>query len=140
MSVAPVAEAAGMVAWTIAKTGLLDTTLPVRDGVGEMLVATSPALASLGTGVPLELLHPLREPDIGYDWRMNSKDLRFQFLSCVPFGLLFIAVALQRTKRTELRQEDEECEIVALAGLMPPERCRPTVAMAAVTDLRDVVA
>jgi hypothetical protein len=74
---------------------------------------------------------------MGYDWRMNSNDSRFQALSFVPFGLLFIAISLQKTKRTELCEEDEECEIAALAGLIPPETCRPTPAMAALTDMRD---
>jgi hypothetical protein len=37
----------------------------------------------------------------GYDWRMNQQDWRFRVLSTVPFGLLFIAVSLQRKGATE---------------------------------------
>jgi len=140
MSEAHVAEAAGVVAWAIARTGLLDAAVPFHEEMGGLFAATSPSMASLGTEVPLELLHPLREQDMGYDWRMNSNDSRFLALSCVPFGLLFIAVSLQRTKRTELRNDEDECDIAALAGLIPPDKCRPTVAMAAVSDMRDIAA
>jgi len=141
VSVAPVAEAAGTVAWLIAKTGLLDTTAHLGDGVGDLLAATSPSVASLGTEVPLEHLNLLREPPIGYDWRTNSKDLRFLLMSCVPFGLLFIGISLQRTTRQRTTQasfeEDEESKIAALAGRVPPETCLSTVAISPVTEMRD---
>jgi hypothetical protein len=140
MSVAPVAEAAGTVAWLIAKTGLLDTTAHSGDGIGDLLAATSPSLASLGTEVPLE-------PDMGYDWRTNSKDLRFLLMSCVPFGLLLMSISrqrttLQRTTRQRTTQasmamlkEDEERKIEALAGRA--ETSLSTVARAPVTEMRD---
>lgn len=80
------------------------------------------AAGALGTEVP----------DAGYDWRMNSKDWRFQVVSCIPFGLLFIAVSLQRTKRAELLEQAEECEIDAMRTGVLPENCWQAVAMAAV--------
>jgi hypothetical protein len=82
----------------------------------------SRVVADLGTAVP----------DADYDWRMNKKDWRFQFVSCIPFGLLFIAVSLQRTKRAELLEQAEECEIDAMRTGVLPESCWQAVAMAAV--------
>jgi hypothetical protein len=78
-------------------------------------------------GVPA----PTRQPDSSYDWRMNFKDWRFQLLSMIPFGMLFIAVSLQNTKRAELLEDADECEITYERGMVPPEHCR-LVAMAAV--------
>jgi hypothetical protein len=86
------------------------------------------AAAALGTEVPA----PNGQPDSSYDWRMNYKDWRFQIVSMVPFGLLFIAISLQNSKRAELLQDAEECEITAISGAVPPEHCRQMVAMAAV--------
>jgi hypothetical protein len=83
----------------------------------------------MGTEV---LLDPSGQSNSDDDWRMNPKDWRFQLVSCIPFGLLFIAVSLQRTKRAEMLDEYDECEIMALSGMVPPEECRQMVAMAAV--------
>jgi hypothetical protein len=78
---------------------------------------------------------------MGYDWRTNSKDLRFLLMSCVPFGLLFIGISLQRTtlQRTTHAsfEEDEESKIAALAGRVPPETRLSTVAISPVTEMRD---
>jgi hypothetical protein len=144
MGEAAAAEAAGALAWSIAQSGLLPTP-SWTDGVGDVVAATSPALASLGTEVPLEFLLPPREQDMSYDWRMNHRDWRFGVFSCVPFGLLLIAISLQRTERGDTPEEEEECDIsLALAGLVPLENLyllcgptagnekRPTVSMAAV--------
>merc|ERR550514_1235082 len=81
---------------------------------------------------------PPRQPDSSYDWRMNQKDWRFQLLSMIPFGLLFIAVSLQNTKRAE-EETAEECEITAISGVVPPEYCRQMVAMASVDGQRPVL-
>jgi hypothetical protein len=66
-----------------------------------------------------------RQQDSGYDWRMNETDWRFQLVSCLPFGLLFIVLSLQRSERAEQRRAlEEECDITAIAGMVPPEKCR----------------
>jgi hypothetical protein len=140
------AEAAGIVAWGVANTGLIDTGLldfsgglPLHGmGMGDVVYASSPALASLGTEVSVDTLRILRAPGKSNDWQMNSKDWRFQILSCIPFGLLIIAISLQRTRQAEPRDEADECALTALAGLVPPETCGPVVAMAAVTSTRDL--
>jgi hypothetical protein len=88
------------------------------------------AAGALGREVPV--FDAYGQPDSRYDWRMNQKDWRFQLLSMIPFGLLFIAVSLQSSKRAELLEEADECEIATMNGLVPPEQCRQAVAMAAV--------
>jgi len=91
----------------------------------------------LGAGVRPD---PSGQPDSSYDWRMNPKDWRFQMVSCIPFGLLFIAMSLQSTKRAESLEDEDECEIATLNGTLPPEKCRQMVAMAAVDGrMRDRV-
>lgn len=122
-----VAEVAGQLAWAIAKSGLLDTSGQVSQGVGDVVVATSPVMASLGTEVPLESLRPPREADM---IRSNSTDSRSQILSFIPFGLLFLAISLRGTEQAEihLEEEEDECDIWESAGLAPPERCRPALA------------
>jgi hypothetical protein len=102
------------------------------------------AAAEIPSAIMMTAVVPNGQPDSSYDWRMNEKDWRFQLLAMIPFGLLFIAVSLQNTKRAEdlrgsWRKEmkaemDEECEI--LAGMVPPEYCQGTVAMAAVDGQR----
>jgi hypothetical protein len=89
------------------------------------------AAAAMGTEVPS------RQSDSSYDWRMNQKDWRFQLLSMIPFGLLFIAVSLQNSKRAESLHDADECEITAAGGMVPPEYCNPMVAMAAVDGQSD---
>jgi hypothetical protein len=78
---------------------------------------------------------PNGQPDPNYDWRMNMKDWRFQLLSMIPFGLLFITVSLQRTKAREQAELEEECELAATSGKVPPPACQQRgfgLAMAAV--------
>jgi hypothetical protein len=78
------------------------------------------AAAALGTQVPA----PYGQPDPSYDWRLNEKDWRFQLLCCIPFGFLFIAFSLHNSRRAELRAEEEECEISAMGGMVPSDKCR----------------
>jgi hypothetical protein len=79
------------------------------------------AASALGTEVPATY----GQPDSSYDWRLNEKDWRFQLLCCIPFGFLFIAISLQSSRRAELRgEEEDECEISAMGGMVPSEKCR----------------
>jgi hypothetical protein len=86
------------------------------------------AASAFGTEVPA----PAGKPEASYDWHMNHKDWRFQLLSMIPFGLLFIAISLQNSSRAELLEDAEECELTGMTGMVPPEKCRQMVAMAAV--------
>jgi hypothetical protein len=70
--------------------------------------------------VPLDLS---RQPEM--DWRVNQKDGRFRLLSMAPFGLLIIALSLQRTKRAEL----------ACAEKVEPF-AKPTIAMVSIRGQR----
>merc|ERR1719460_1970128 len=54
--------------------------------------------------------------DPNYDWRTNQQDWRFRALSSVPFGLLFIAVSLQRKPRAELSFPGPAVAMVSLRG------------------------
>jgi hypothetical protein len=74
------------------------------------------AASALGTEVPAD-------PQPGADWRKNQKDVRFRLLSMMPFGLLLIAVSLQRPKRAELAPE-RNLELFAVS--------RPAIAMVSV--------
>jgi hypothetical protein len=74
---------------------------------------------------------PYSQQNPNYDWRTNAEDWRFQLVACLPFGLLYIMISLlQKTTLAEQRAEEEECEITAISGMVPPEYCSQTLAMA----------
>jgi hypothetical protein len=93
--------------------------------MSEEEIANRAFLAKLDTWgpSPLSAASAMGEVPVDEDWALNPKDGRFQLLSMVPFGLVFIALSLQRAKRAEPASEMK---------VAPSAVSRPPIAMISV--------